>query len=102
MGGFKVDLGALVNASQGIDGVLYDVSNNKVSEIKIGKSSVGHDRLSSSLSDFCDRWDLGVANLAKDGQAVADRLRANVDAYEKTEHAVTGVFSGTGADPAGG
>lgn len=101
MSGFKVDLGALVNASQGIDGVLYDVGNNKVSDIKIGKSQVGHDRLASSISDFCDRWDRGVDNLAKDGQAVADRLRSNVDSYEKTEHAVTGVFSGS-TDPAGG
>lgn len=99
-GGFRVDLGALTNASQGIDGVLYDVSNNKVSDIKVDKSAVGHDRLTSSISDFCDRWNLGVNNLAKDGEAVADRLRANVAAYDKTEKAITGVFSGTD-DPAG-
>ena len=99
--GFRVDLGALTRASDGIDGVLYDVGNNKVSDIKVGKSAVGHDRLASSISDFCDRWDRGVNNLAKDGQAVADRLRANVDAYDKTEKAITGIFSGRGPDPAG-
>jgi len=101
MGGFRVDLGALTNASQGIDGVLYDVSNNEVSEIKVDKSAVGHDRLASSISDFCDRWDLGVNNLAKDGQAVADRLRACVAAYDKAEHAITGTFQSSGPDPAG-
>lgn len=101
MSGFMVDLGALTNASEGIDGVLYDVSNNKVGDIKADKSTVGHDGLSSSISDFCDRWDRGVNNLAKDGKAVSDRLRANVTAYQRTEHALTGVFSGTGPDPAG-
>jgi hypothetical protein len=101
MTGFRVDLGALTSASQGIDGVLYDVANNKVGDIKLDKSAAGHDRLSSSMSDFCDRWDRGVNNLAKDGQAVADRLRANTTAYQRTEHAVTGVFSGAGSDPAG-
>jgi hypothetical protein len=100
-GGFRVDLGALTNASQGIDGVLYDMSNNKISDIKVDKTVVGHDRLASSISDFCDRWDLGVNNLAKDGRAVADRLRSNVDAYDKAEKANTGLFSGIGQDPAG-
>jgi hypothetical protein len=99
--GFRVDLGALTDASQGIDGVLYDVGNNKVSDIKVDKSAVGHDRLASSISDFCDRWDLGLNNLAKDGEEVADRLRANVQAYDQTEKAITGTFSGTGTDPAG-
>jgi hypothetical protein len=101
MGGFRVDLGALTNASQGVDGVLYDVSNNKVSDIKVDKSAVGHDRLAGSIADFCDRWELGVNNLAKDGQAVADRLRSCVTAYDKTEHAVTGLFQSSGPDPAG-
>jgi hypothetical protein len=99
--GFRVDLGALTEASKGIDGVLYDVSNNKVSDIKIDKSAVGHDRLAGSISDFCDRWDRGVHNLAKDGQAVSDRLRANVTAYDKAEKATTGMFSSAGPDPAG-
>jgi len=99
--GFRVDLGALSEASQGIDGVLYDVSNNKVSDIKVDNSAVGHDRLAGSISDFCDRWDRGVNNLAKDGQAVSDRLRANVAAYDKAEKATTGMFSSTGPDPAG-
>jgi hypothetical protein len=99
MTGFRVDLGALTNASQGIEGVLYDVSNNQVSDIKVDSSDVGHDRLASSLSDFCDRWTLGVNNLAKDGQTVADRLQANVAAYDKAEHAVTGMFQSSGPDP---
>jgi hypothetical protein len=99
-GGFRVDLGALTNASNGIDGVLYNVSNNKVSDIPVDKGAVGHDGLASSISDFCDRWNQGVANLATDGQAVSDRLRANVAAYDKAEKAVTGTFSGTGPDPA--
>lgn len=102
MGGFRVDLGALTSASQGIDGVLYDVANNQVSDIKVDSSAVGHDRLAGSISDFCDRWTLGVTNLAKDGQAVADRLRANVSAYDQAEHAITGMFQSASApDPAG-
>jgi hypothetical protein len=99
--GFGVDLGALTSASQGIDGVLYDVGNNKVSDIRIDKSAVGHDRLAGSIADFSDRWDRGVNNLAKDGQAVSDRLRANVAAYDKAEKAATGMFQSTGPDPAG-
>src|ERR1700759_483615 len=100
MGGFEVDLGALTDASEGIDGVLYDVANNKVSDINVDKSAIGHDRLASSISGFRDRWDVGVNNLAKDGHAVADRLRSNVQAYDAAEKAITGIFSGTGDDPA--
>jgi hypothetical protein len=42
-----------------------------------------------------------VNNLAKDGRAVTDRLRANVAAYDKAEKATTGMFQSTGPDPAG-
>ncbi len=99
--GFRVDLGALTSASQGIDGVLYDVANNRVGGIKVDTSVAGHERLAESVAEFCDRWDRGVGNLAEDGRAVADRLRASVAAYVEVEHATAGVFDSPGPDPAG-
>lgn len=85
MSGFQVDVGALKRASDGIDGVLQDVRAQKVGGIDPDADAVGHDKLAESLSDFTDRWQRGVDNLAKDGQAIAARLRHSLAAYEQVE-----------------
>lgn len=103
MSSFHVDVGALKRAPDGIDGVLQDVRAQKVDGIDPGVDAVGHDKLAGSLSDFTDRWQRGVANLAKDGQEITARLRNSLAAYEKverdTKQRLDSFLEGTGRDP---
>lgn len=46
--GFRVDVGALRKASDGVDGVLLDVRAQKVNDIGPESSAVGHDRLAAA------------------------------------------------------
>jgi hypothetical protein len=98
-----VDLRALQDAAAGVNGVLDDVTAQPVSGIPHDSSAVGHEALAATLSDFLDRWQRGVSNLASDGQQIAARLTANVTAYTTVEEHVSGQFTailrGTGADP---
>jgi hypothetical protein len=105
MGGFRVDLGALESAAEGIDTVLYDLQSRRVSDLKPAGDDVGHGPLADLLADFCDRWELGVENLAKDGQAIAVRLSQAVANYLKVDTAAAGrldgiLQAGDGPDPA--
>lgn len=83
--GFHVDLAALKGAAEGINGVLDQVSRRKVSDIDCAPEAVGHGRLSEVVADFCDRWSIGVENLAKDAQEVSGRLTECVKSYEEVD-----------------
>lgn len=105
-GGFRVDLGALEQAAAGVSGVLADVGQQTVSDMPHDGSVIGHAGLASTLSDFLDRWNRGVDNLASDGQQIAARLTANMNAYRTVEQnlrdhitRVNGELAGSGADP---
>ncbi|MFH8593688.1 hypothetical protein [Streptomyces rimosus] len=82
---YRVDLGALEKAATGVNGTLDEISVQKVSAIPHDESEVGHEALASVLSDFLDRWQRGVDNLAQDGKEIATRLTASVNAYRKVE-----------------
>lgn len=103
MDGYMVDFRALQDAAAGVNGVLDDVSAHPVNGIPHDPSAVGHQALAATVSDFLNRWQRGVSNLASDGQQIAARLTANVNAYSTVEEHVTaqfnGVLSGTGSDP---
>jgi hypothetical protein len=103
--GFRVDLTALTQAAEGVTGTLDALDARQVSDIDGDKGVMGHDHLAETLSDFCDRWQLGVQNLAKDAQAIAGQLTESVVAYQKVEQANHRQFTGilenpTGPDPA--
>ncbi|WP_035846712.1 WXG100 family type VII secretion target [Kitasatospora azatica] len=102
--GFRVDLGALDNASSGIDDTLAKLQFKKVSDLDPKKDDIGHGHLADVLETFCTRWELGVENLAKDAQTVSKRLDASVKAYREVDGRIAGQLSGTlsrdsGADP---
>ena len=100
---FRVDLHALEEAAAGVNGVLDEISVRKVSSIPHAASAIGHDGLAGTLSDFLGRWERGVDNLAKDGQEIASRLTANVNAYHRVDqaaqHELDGILQGMGTDP---
>jgi hypothetical protein len=103
--GFQVDLGALVKAAEGVNGVMSDLQNNKVSNIGGAAADYGDGDLAATVSDFCGRWEIGVENLANDANQVATRLWLSAAAYAKAEKTIiaqlAGVFqSRTGTDPA--
>lgn len=103
--GFQVDLDALQRAAEGIMDTLDAMATKKVSDIDAAESAFGHDALGATVSDFCERWQIGVEHLAKDGQEIVDRLVASVYAYAHVERTMTETFSGmvgqsTGPDPA--
>jgi hypothetical protein len=101
--GFSVDLAALGQAAEGVNGTLDEVSLQSVSSIPHSASGIGHEQLASTLADFCDRWQRGVNNLTKDGREIATRLSLNVSAYRKadqdTHDKINAIFGGTGPDP---
>lgn len=82
---YQVDLEALEKAATGVNGTLDEISIQKVSDIPHDEAEVGHEELASTFSDFLDRWQRGVDNLAKDGKEIAARLTANVNAYRRVE-----------------
>jgi hypothetical protein len=103
--GFRVDLGALEDAAAGINATLNALNAQKVSDLDGPKGEFGHDHLAETVADFCDRWELGVEHLAKDGQEVAERLSTCVQDYLKVDLAAKGRMDGiyqspTGKDPA--
>lgn len=99
--GFSVDLTALGQAVSGINQTLDEVATHDVSAVNCSSSAYGHDALASTMTDFCDRWQLGVTNLAKDAQAIAGQLNNNLQAYEEADTKLSQVFQGP-ADPAAG
>jgi hypothetical protein len=103
-GGFKVDLTALVNAAEGVNGSIAALSSEKVSGIAGFQASYGNDTLGSTVSDFCNRWQIGVQNLTTDANQVAGRLALSAVAYAHAEKknvaAISGIFRGSGTDPA--
>ncbi len=104
-GGFKVDLGALVQAAEGVNGTITDLQNNKVSDIGGTEADYGDDELAATVSDFCARWEIGVQNLANDAGEVATRLYLSAANYAKAEKTIIAHLAGilqsrTGTDPA--
>ncbi len=79
-GDYHVDLQALTEAASGVNATLDQTCVQKVSAIPHDESAIGHRALASTLSDFLGRWQRGVDNLAKDGEQIATRLTANVNA----------------------
>ncbi|GIF24275.1 hypothetical protein BJ973_007755 [Actinoplanes tereljensis] len=103
--GFRVDLGALEDAAAGINTTLNDLKAKRIDDLDGRGADYGHDRLSETIADFCDRWELGVEHLATDGQEVASRLSHSVQAYLKVDLSAKGRMDGilqrqTGTDPA--
>jgi hypothetical protein len=103
--GFRVDLGALEDAAEGINTTLNDLRSAKIDGLDGRKADYGHGRLADTVADFCDRWEIGVEHLATDGQEVATRLSQNVQDYLEADKAAKGRLDGifqrqTGADPA--
>jgi hypothetical protein len=104
-GGFMVDLTALLEAAEGINAIISDLSHEKVSDILGPEGCYGNTALGGTCHDFVSRWQIGVQNLAGDSTQVASRLALSAVAYADAEHksvaAISGIFQrSSGTDPA--
>jgi hypothetical protein len=101
--GYHVDLTALIEAADGIVGTLEAVNVKKVNDIDAAKSSFGHDDLAGTVSDFCDRWQIGVEHLNNDSAQFAGRLVHSANAYAMRDignrDRLNRILDGTGPDP---
>jgi hypothetical protein len=97
--GFRVDLSALHQAVSGINDTLDEVLTHDVAAVNCAGAAYGHDDLADVMTDFCDRWQIGLTNLATDVQEVAARLDDNLQAYQQADADVSGMFQGP-VDPA--
>jgi hypothetical protein len=102
--GFTVDLGALERAAEGVNNTLDELAAKKVKDIDADRGAFGHDDLADTVADFCERWEIGVEHLAKDGQEVSARLTQSVARYLKIDSLLKGHLDGilqrsSGDDP---
>lgn len=105
MDGFRVDLTALTRASDGIRETIDSTNRKPVSDLDPPAETFGHDRLASTVTDFCERWNQGVGHLAEDAKEISGRLQQCVQQYRQTEEAAHAHLHGMiqrphGEDPA--
>jgi hypothetical protein len=103
--GFQVNLTALLEAAEGVNGAIAAMASNKVSDIGAPQANYGNEKLAGTASDFCSRWETGVQNLTTDGCQFASRLALSAVAYAKAEKKNVSAISGimrrsNGTDPA--
>lgn len=87
-GGFQVDLGALRDAAAGIHGTLEKLRTTQVDALSQTEADYGHDGLAEAVAGLCDRWQVGVQNLAKDANEVAGRLSRSAEDYSRMDESV--------------
>ncbi|SDY00441.1 hypothetical protein SAMN05216215_1018110 [Saccharopolyspora shandongensis] len=103
--GFRVDLTALTGASKGVRDTIESMNDRKVSDVDCPADAFGHDRLATTVDEFCNRWNEGVTNLTDDAKEVSARLDYCAKAYLQTDEAARAHFEGIvqrtgGDDPA--
>lgn len=102
--GYQVDLTALRAGADGIARTVDQVSAHPVASLSTGAGALGHQRLATSLSGFCERWQAGVTHLVEDGRAAGEHLGVAAAAYVRAEDATCGAVNSVlqrhGPDPA--
>lgn len=105
MDGFRVDLTALDRAARGVRETIEAMNRKPVEDLDCPAEAFGHKRLVTTVSEFCNRWDVGVSNLAEDAEEVSGRLDQCVQDYRRTDEAARAHLAGviaraSGEDPA--
>lgn len=85
MSGFVVDPNALADAADGVTAACDQVTNCAIDDWAPNSEHTGCGHLKDAIDDFCERWNIGVGNLLKDGQAFAQALRDTASSYLKVD-----------------
>ncbi|MDQ2756147.1 MAG: hypothetical protein M3Y71_06225 [Actinomycetota bacterium] len=81
---FAVVLEQLGEAGRGVRAVTQVAQTGAVEALPQGLS-LGHDRLTAVLHDFCGRWDRGLSLLVDDSIAMADALESTAADYGRRD-----------------
>jgi hypothetical protein len=90
---FSVDIEALKNAGLGASHLMGLLSRHKVEDIDCDADAVGNQALGVALESFCERWQVGVENLTKDGQGLSQRLIDTAGAYLEVDQQVSAALT---------
>ena len=81
---FEVVVEQLSEAAQGVRSVTRVAQAGALETLPHGLS-LGHERLTAVLLDFCGRWDRGLSLLVGDSTATADALEETATDYRRRE-----------------
>jgi hypothetical protein len=90
--GFGVVGDALIDAADGVAAATAGLSTRKIADIEPSADHVGHPFLKAALTDFTDRWEIGVTHLLHDGEQFATRLQDTATAYLGVDEQIASVF----------
>lgn len=103
--GFRVDLEALQQASQGVNDAIAALENelpwpvkkmgndgHGVMMMKLSADESGSAIVTEALNAFCAKWEYGVKFLVEEGAAVAAALSDTRSEYEKMEQGAIDAF----------
>ncbi|GGV03695.1 hypothetical protein GCM10010211_83690 [Streptomyces albospinus] len=99
---FSVDIEALKNAGLGAADLMALLESHSVGDIDCDADVVGHDGLGAALASFCERWQVGVKNLTKDGRGLSRNLIDTAGAYLEVDHQVAANLARIAPHPRGG
>ncbi|WP_128507544.1 hypothetical protein [Streptomyces inhibens] len=83
-----MDVEALKNAGLGAADLMALLGSHRVEDIDCDADAVGHEGLGAALARFCERWQVGVKNLTKDGRVLSRNLIDTAGAYLEVDHQV--------------
>lgn len=92
MAGFVVDPGALLYAADGVTAACDQVTDCAVDDWAPNGEHTGCGHLKDAVDDFCERWNIGVGSLLKDGQAFGQALRDTASDYSKIDAGAAALF----------
>lgn len=96
MAGFVVDPNALVDAADGVTAACDQVTSCAIDDWAPNSGHTGCGPLKDAIDDFCERWNIGVGNLLKDGQAFGQALRDTASSYLRSDQAAASGFRSIG------
>lgn len=99
---FSVEIEALKNAGLGAADLMALLDRHSVEDLARGVDAVGHEELGAALESFCERWQVGVKNLTKDGQGLSQRLIDTAGAYLEVDQHVSAALKRISSHAGGG
>lgn len=85
--GFHVEIELLEAASRNMDELVAGQDNSELSELPGSAESYGHADLLSALTEFCDRWSVGLDALCDRATRMSYSLGETAKAYREADQA---------------
>lgn len=85
--GFHVEIELLETASRNMDELVAGQDNSELSELPGDSQSYGHSDLFAALTEFCDRWSVGLDALCDRATEMGYSLGEAAKAYREADQA---------------